>query len=629
MAETRPLRRIKLTRLFPDGINPDNPDDMMRLTRAIQEKAAKDPDTYGGYLIDSISDDGQYAVIAPMAMPTDDKTLQKLVAQGEARAEEIDVADSIGEARQKQTVDRIELNYASSTDPAIIHEAGKTWKVIDFIPRTSVKCAVMLQLMDERTISVRQQFADALGIARYPWQIRITPTAEGGWKIRIRSTTLTYRPSAHDRKLQETVESVGAPGWFFKGDADNGVITVYPGMLPTFPKVINPPQQMWVSADLHHGYFAMRLPDRGRETGDLLANNWQDAPGVLVAGASNGGKSVVINNLVYSALSAGCDIAVCDDADKSADFIWCRDWVIDHGWGCDSKESIAATLQHVLDICAHRANLIKQYGKMNYYGLPEDVRRENPVLLLVCDEIAQWASPLTVPPGLSKDNPTRIKMEYEKGINATNYMLLRLISQKARFAGICFLYASQSATAPNGLDPSVRTNLSSRIIVGAKVSDSVRDNVLNDAKSAPKVGEYLISSGVSVGTGVCELGGKEACVYKSFYVDDKAHGLEFSDILRQHLMQRRPPQGNGQAGHWDWGSIVRTVPAAAEKPDDGSMYADDDEPVSRLEQEGGFGEDGRDVAERDAPLRGAARAAHMSAIEQAKLTAQLSAEKGM
>ena len=76
------------------------------------------------------------------------------------------------------------------------------------------------------------------------------------------------------------------------------------------------------------------------------------------------------------------------------------------------------------DLSASSQTLIKQYGKMNYYGLPEDVRRENPVLLLVCDEIAQWASPLTVPPGLSKDNPTRIKMEYEKGINATNYMLL-------------------------------------------------------------------------------------------------------------------------------------------------------------------------------------------------------------
>ena len=133
---------------------------------------------------------------------------------------------------------------------------------------------------------------------------------------------------------------------------------------------------------------------------------------------------------------------------------------------------------------------------------------------------------------------------------------------------------------------------------------------------------------MSVGTGVCELGGKEACVYKSFYVDDKKHGLEFSDILRQHLMRRRPAPGDGQAGHWDWESIVRAVPAAAEKPDDGSMYADD-EPESRLDKEGGFGEDGRDVAERDAPLRGAAKAAHMSAIEQAKLTAQLSAAKGI
>ena len=70
--------------------------------------------------------------------------------------------------------------------------------------------------------------------------------------------------STHDRKLQETVESVGAPGWFFKGDADNGVITVYPGMLPTFPKVINPPQQMWDSAGSRRCFPCCRIPTRGR-----------------------------------------------------------------------------------------------------------------------------------------------------------------------------------------------------------------------------------------------------------------------------------------------------------------------------------------------------------------------------
>lgn len=628
MPETRPRIRIKLDHLFPNGIDRNNPDDMMKLTRSIQEKAAKNPDKYGGYLIDSISDDGMVAVIAPMAMRTDDKELQKLVALGHARGEEIDVADSMGEARQKSTVERIELAYASSTDAALAHEPSLTWKVIDFIPRSSAKAVVMLQLMDERTISIRQQFADALGIPKYPWLIRLSPTTEGGWKIRIRSTTLTYRPSRHDAKLQETVDSIGGPGWFFRGDAENGVITVFPGVQPMFPPVIQPPKEMWDKADPRHAYFGMKLPDRGRDTGDLLAVDWKNSPGILVAGASNGGKSVVINNLVYEALAAGFQLAVCDDVDKSVDFMWCRDWVCDHGWGCDSKESTAATLQMIMKECERRAKIIRDYRKMNYDGLPDDVKKDMPKLLLVADEIAQWASPIVVQSGLAKDNPTRLKMEYEKGIHATNFMLLRQISQKARFAGICFLYSSQSATAQNGLDPSVRLNLASKILIGAKVSDSVRDNVLSDAKHAPKVEEYLIKAGVSIGTGVAELVGQEACVYKSFYADDPAHGKEYSDILREQLLTHRPPAGNSMSGHWAWEEIVNAVPAAQDKPDDGAMYADDDR-EDRLVSEGGFGEDGRDVAERDVPLRGAARVAHMSALEQAKLTARQSAEKGM
>ena len=114
-------------------------------------------------------------------------------------------------------------------------------------------------------------------------------------------------------------------------------------------------------------------------------------------------------------------------------------------------ESCAATLQHILDLSAVRANVINQYGKENWWGLPEDVRKQYPPILLVCDEIAQWAAPLTVPPGLSKDNPTRIKAEYEKGIRAMNYMALLKICQTVRFSGIFFLYAAQSATSQNGL----------------------------------------------------------------------------------------------------------------------------------------------------------------------------------
>lgn len=78
-----------------------------------------------------------------------------------------------------------------------------TWKVIDFIPRTSSKSVVLLQLMDDKTISIRQQFAEALGLQKYPWLIRLMPTAEGGWKTRIKGNAATYRPSKHDTKIQE------------------------------------------------------------------------------------------------------------------------------------------------------------------------------------------------------------------------------------------------------------------------------------------------------------------------------------------------------------------------------------------------------------------------------------------
>ena len=97
---------------------------MMRLTRKIQEKAARQPEKYEGYLIDSISPDGLYAYIAPMAMSTDDKEMQKLLTEGMAHGDEIDAADCMGEARQKDTVARIELNYANSTDPTIKHVPG-------------------------------------------------------------------------------------------------------------------------------------------------------------------------------------------------------------------------------------------------------------------------------------------------------------------------------------------------------------------------------------------------------------------------------------------------------------------------------------------------------------------------
>lgn len=593
MTTTAKTYKIPLTKFFPNGFDKTNPDDMMKLTVLIQEKAAKDH-RFDGYSVFNVDKNNQYAIIAPMNLDSED-------LNNGIKAVRLNTSECVEPAAQKKTVTNLE------NQPQY-----EGYSVVDFVRVSASECLVLLQQLDEKATAARRIFADVLGVQ--PWNIRISRTPENGWKIRIKEGTVTYQASRYDKKMQEAVEVVGKKGWFFKADPETGVIMVYPGTPPTFPKMIPMPKDLWDKADLRHAYFGMKLPDRGRETGDMLFNDWKNGPGVLVAGASNGGKSVVINSLIYCALKAGCQLIICDDEDKAADFKWCRPWVIDKGWGCDGIEYCAATLEHVLDLCKHRANVIKKYNKMNWWGLPDDVKKENPPILVVCDEIAQWAAPIVVPAGLSKDNPTRISGEYEKGIHAISFLALKRISQKARFAGIFFLYATQSATAPNGLDPSVRLNLASKILVGAKVQDAVRENVLNDARTAPKVDEDIIREGRAIGTGVAELVGQEACVYKGFYEEDKSKSLEWADILRQHLEKYRPAPGNELAGHWAWEEVINAVPAAGEKPDDGGLYVTD-EPASR---DGfptdGFGEDGRDVADRDKPLTGAAKAAHASKL---------------
>ncbi|MCT6839204.1 MAG: cell division protein FtsK, partial [Bifidobacteriales bacterium] len=195
---------------------------------------------------------------------------------------------------------------------------------------------------------------------------------------------------------------------------------------------------------------------------------------------------------------------------------------------------------------------------------------------------------------------------------------------KARFAGICFLYSAQYANQQNGLDPSVRVNLAAKILPGEKVPDRVIDLVLSDPKGAPRVPQNVIRDKVGTGSGVAEITGQESFVYKSFYEDDHDKGLEWSDILRERLESIRPHPEGSDEGVVPWSEITRLLPKALERPGG----ADTDHAPSRIEDEGGFGLDGRDVADQDEPLRGAAKAAHASAVEQAMAVARSSALGG-
>ncbi|OZG48848.1 hypothetical protein [Pseudoscardovia suis] len=582
------FKKIRL----PHGFDPTNEQHMKKLTMQVQELAASRMPELSDYSLYSIDEQSGYAIYAPI-----DQVDAVAGSTPEPRYFTVDAGRA---ANQKRTAQEYEQNNPG-------------WFVVDI---NMVQRLVTMEQLDEKTLTVRRLFADVLKVD--PWKVRVTRTPEGGWKIRINKTARTYVASKYDKAVQEAVDTIGAPGWFFKANPKANVIMVYPGELPTFPKAIPMPRTVVEHPNLRHGYYGMRLPDKGRKTGDMLYNDWKDSPGVLVAGASNGGKSVLINSLVYGFVAGGGMLAVVDEKGKSADFQWVRPWVMDKGWGCDGLESSAAVLRNILRICDERARIINDAGKMNWWGLPDDVKRDNPLLLLVCDEISQWAVAPKVPMGLDKDNPDLIEAKYENAICSSSYISLLKISQKARFAGICFLYAAQSATQQAGLDPKVRLNLTTKLVIGEKVQESIYDNVLNDAKHSPRVPQNVIKEGVGKGCGVSETPGQETCVFKSFYEDDPAHGLEWADILRERLERERPTVMDMSRGAIAWQDVVALVPAAADKPDfsgDG-VESLDGSPVE------GFGVDGRDVADRDAPLKGAAAAAHVSALELARRTAR-------
>lgn len=615
MADRR--KKIPLEKFFPNGFDKTNPDDMIKLTVLIQEKAAKNPE-FEGYSVFSVDSDNRYAIIAPMDMDSDD------INNG-IKAVRLSNSECADTASQKKTVQNLE------SQPQY-----EGYSVVDFVRISSSEFLVLLQQLDEKAAATRRIFANVLKVK--PWENRISRTPENGWKIRIKENTVTYQASVYDKRMQEAVEVVGKKGWFFKADPEKGVIMVYPGTPPTFPAMIACPKQLIGKNDLRHAYLGMKLPERGRETGDWLSLDWKSGPGIMVAAAANSGKSVVINTLIAAALEAGFQLAICDDEDKSVDFQWCRPWIIPHGWGCDSPESAAATLIHVLEICSYRSKLIKQYGVENWWGLPKDEQEKNPLLLLVCDEVAQWAGSVTIPK-VSKDNPMRIRAEYEASIHAANITYAMKITQKARFSGVCFLFCGQSTRLQDGFDPGMRVNLTTVISPTLQPSTAVEE-LLGGAKDFPEIPENIMQPGISRGAGLIRLPGMKPVIYKGFYEENQKQRKSYSDLLRERLTAIRPPEGDMNSGHWSWDEIVNALPTAAEKPDDGMIDSGGDEDDGFPTD--GFGEDGRDVADRDKPLKGAAAAAHasklyaagvdvphMSAIDAAMNIGRLSAEKGL
>ena len=417
--------------------------------------------------------------------------------------------------------------------------------------------------LDHNTLAARALFASAL--KRKPWNIRVLKGIDGGWVIRLNSShpDEPYVRSKYGKALDEAIRQhgVGEEGWWHKDYPEWNTVIVHPGRLPTFPKSVSMPD---FPPEIRFSYFGMKLPEKGRKWGEWLKNDWKDAPGVLVSGQSNGGKSVLINSLIFGFLAGGGRLVVCDDEGKSADFDWARPWVEEKGWGCEGIESSAAALENLLRHMEERGKFIKEKGKQNWWELDDGDKARYPLTLLVADEIPQWASPVSVPPGLSRDDPTRIKLEYRKAICATSFLSLQDIAKKARYTGICFLYSAQKPDEKNGLGPAVRLNLASKIMVGDKLAKSLKEVMNSDV--IPPFPSNLREEGVAKGCGICEIGNDNPCIYKAFYEEDPASGKTWADILFSRLKEKMPPRGGKDQGEISWEEILSLIPMACNKP---------------------------------------------------------------
>lgn len=228
---------------------------------------------------------------------------------------------------------------------------GKTVTSVD----TTTGLATM-QVMDDKTLYARRLFAAALSL--HPWEVRVFATQAHGWMVKL-PDGFAYRASRYETSFHEAVETVGAYGWYFTVDTERNIITVIPAKPPTFPKMIPMPENVIAHPELRRSVIGWKLPNLGEKRGEPLCLDWEDASGVGVGGQSGGGKSVVIDNVIFSFLAAGGRLYVCDSVAKAADFLPFKPFVAKYGWGCAGPESTLTVLRYLLEEVKIRAKVLK------------------------------------------------------------------------------------------------------------------------------------------------------------------------------------------------------------------------------------------------------------------------------
>lgn len=273
-------------------------------------------------------------------------------------------------------------------------------------------------------------------------------------------------------------------------------------------------------------------------------------------------NSVWINSVVYSALARGWQLVILDVRQKMADFLWCKDYVRDSGWGCDSKTEAVAALRLVYEEGVRRGELLTKHGVQKWQDLPASVREANPRILVVMDEAQGLFTPPPVPKALPKEHELRLEAEQEGMETDLLKVYTTKLPAEMRAAGLRLLLVSQQTQLNTGIPPAMKLNLPNKVLLGPNATKQARGHALANPDAAPEVPDWIkANEKAAKGTGVAEIEGQAPTVFKGFYASTD----EYREQLRRlGVKTTRQPNPTAQ-------QIARLVPQL-------NAELDDDEP---------------------------------------------------
>ena len=263
--------------------------------------------------------------------------------------------------------------------------------------------------------------------------------------------------------------------------------------------------------------------------GEPVAYNFKVDPHLLIAGASGGGKSVLLQSLAFGALIRGYELYVADPTKGGADFKFAEPYA--KAFTATPFEA-AAMMRGIYAEVFRRKNLNTEYSVGNYRDLPVDVRPKHIVILL--DEFTSLMGQDPVPP--ASDDP---ELDIERDmIIATNRaksdvgVFAGKIAREARSAGVTLFLATQKLSAkmldtiPGAGD--LKVNLS-RLLMG-KATYGDKQSALRAPQDAPNLGDAI-----PPGRGLFETTAGAAMAIQAWY--DPAEQA----VLREKLAEEIHP----------------------------------------------------------------------------------------